>query len=328
MQIETITTTERLEDLAADWDDLWSRAPDATPFQSPHWLLPWWRLFRGGDLHSVAVYDGDRLTALAPLYILRDDDSGESLGLLLGTGVSDYLDALIMPGMDSALLLRAAANADCQMWDLQQLRTTSPLLGTPLPDGWSDNVDKHDRCPVLTLEGAGGELENLTSTYFRKKLRYYRRCAEREGSVRYESATEENLDLLTNALFDLHSARWRQRGLPGVLADDVIQQFHCDVARRMLAAGMLRMYAMHIGDRIAAVFYGFAHRGTVYFYLSGYDPSLEKLSLGTVIVAHAIEEAIRDSARTFDFLRGAEDYKYAWGAKDRVNLRRQLFRSA
>ena len=93
----------------------------------------------------------------------------------------------------------------------------------------------------------------------------------------------------------------------------------------MLDAGALRMYAMRIGDRIRAIFYGFAAHGTVYYYLGGYDPELEKISIGTTIVAHAIEEAVRDGATTFDFLRGAEEYKYAWGATDRMNRRRQLF---
>ena len=94
----------------------------------------------------------------------------------------------------------------------------------------------------------------------------------------------------------------------------------------MLDAGALRMHAMRIDGRIVAVFYGFAHHDTVYYYLSGQDPELEKLSIGTVMVAHAIEQAVRDGAKTFDFLRGAEEYKYAWGAKDRMSRRRQLFR--
>jgi hypothetical protein len=40
----------------------------------------------------------------------------------------------------------------------------------------------------------------------------------------------------------------------------------------MLSAGMLRMYATRCNDRIVAVFYGYAFQGTVYYYLSGYDP--------------------------------------------------------
>ncbi|MGZ7032442.1 MAG: hypothetical protein ACXVIJ_10765, partial [Thermoanaerobaculia bacterium] len=33
-----------------------------------------------------------------------------------------------------------------------------------------------------------------------------------------------------------------------MLADEFIQSFHRDVARRMLAAGALRMHAMRLGD--------------------------------------------------------------------------------
>jgi CelD/BcsL family acetyltransferase involved in cellulose biosynthesis len=311
--MQLVTTIESLESLASEWDALWRRANNATPFQSPHWLLPWWTHFsNGGELAVVMSSD-----ALAPLYVLRDED--ESLGMFLGTGISDYLDFL---GTEVAPLLERALTVDCQFWDLQQIRPSSPLLTAALPDGWSDNAEEMDPCPVLSLENAGEELSNLLSTHARKKLRYYRRAAK----ATYESATSETLDELLTALFDLHAARWKTRGLPGVLADDVVQSFHRDVARRMLDAGALRMHAMRMNDRIVAVFYGFAHQGTVYYYLSGFDPALDRLSIGSLLVAHAVEEAAREGATTFDFLRGAEEYKYAWGATDRVNRRRQLFR--
>jgi CelD/BcsL family acetyltransferase involved in cellulose biosynthesis len=92
----------------------------------------------------------------------------------------------------------------------------------------------------------------------------------------------------------------------------------------MLDVGMLRMFALRVGERFVGVFYGFADRSTTYYYLSGYDPTFERFSVGNVMVAHAIEQAARGGATTFDFLRGAEDYKYAWGAKDRMNRRRKL----
>ena len=38
-----------------------------------------------------------------------------------------------------------------------------------------------------------------------------------------------------------------------------------------------------------------------------------------------MEQAVRDGAKTFDFLRGAEEYKHAWGARDRMNRRRVFF---
>lgn len=327
MTVDVITSAEGLEEVAAEWDALWRGSPEATPFQSPHWLMPWWKHFGSDAPYAIAVRSNVSLDAFAPLYILRDEENDESLGMFLGSGITDYLDAIVAPGADAASLVEAMTAADCQMWDLQQMRPSSPLLNAPLPDSWSDNTEDQEACPVLSIENAGAELQNILSTHSRKKLRYFRRLAEREGTVRYESATRESLDELLAALYELHGARWQRRGLPGVLADEHTRSFHRDVARRMFDVNALRMYAMRINDRIVAVFYGFAHHGTVFFYLSGYDPDLENLSLGNVIVAHAIDEAVAVGAHTFDFLRGAEEYKYAWGAKDRMNRRRQLFRS-
>ena len=318
-----VSTPEELEQLKAEWLALWRRSPAATPFQSPMWLLPWWRIFGSDELATIIARDaGGTLTALLPLYIVRDDD--ESLGMFLGTGNSDYLD--YVGNGDAAPLLAELAGRDCALWDLQELRPASPLVTAPLPDGLHDRVLADSPCPILSIQGAGDELQNVISTHFRKKLRYYRRALARIAPVTTESATPATFDELLDALYVLHRARWQRRGRPGVLDDDVVQRFHREAARDLLAEGALRMHAMRLGERIVAVFYGFAHAGTVYYYLSGYDPDFERLSIGTLIVAQAIEEAVREGATTFDFLRGAEEYKYAWGATDRISARRQIFR--
>ena len=323
MKIDVISEFIELERLAADWLDLCRRVPGTTPFQTPMWLLPWWRAFGSDELVVISGREGVRLESLAPLTILRDPDSGESLGLFLGTGISDYLDVV---GNADALVDQLAW-LDCQVWDFQQVRPNSPLFTAATPRGWSEQTFDQDPCPILSLTEAKGDVQNLISPHFRKKIRYYRRALERLGEVRYESATPETLDEFLSALYELHRARWQQKGMEGVLADDVVQQFHREVARGMLETDALRMDAIRLNGRIVAVFYGFSLGRTVYYYLSGYDPALEKLSIGSLLVAHAVEQAVHSGAHTFDFLRGAEEYKYAWGAKDRMNQRRQLFRT-
>lgn len=330
MATTVLTTIDELQRLQPEWEGLWRRDRNATPFQSPRWLLPWWKYFGSDGVASIAARDAaGTLMALLPLYILRDDESDESLGMFLGTGVSDYLDLIVDASDEGATsaVVNTLTSLDCQVWDFQQLRPSSPLLTAPLPEGWGDAVIEEERCPVLSLVGAGAELENLLSTHFRKKIRYYRRQLEKLGEVTFESVARETLPEMLEALYALHAARWSRRGLPGVLGDDVIQAFHRDAAAGMLDAGALRMYAIRAAGRIVAVFYGFAHQGSVYYYLSGYEPELERFSIGTLLVAHAIEEAVREGATAFDFMRGAEEYKYTWGAVDRMNSRRQLFRS-
>src|SRR2546423_13779719 len=113
MAVSVITPTKELERPAPQWDGRGRPSPAATPFQSPHWLLPWWRSFGSDAPYVIASSTNGKLDALAPLYILRDDDSNESLGMFLGTGISDYLDVI----GDIEVLADAITSADCQMWD-------------------------------------------------------------------------------------------------------------------------------------------------------------------------------------------------------------------
>src|SRR5712692_1576285 len=195
MDFEVIAQPDRLAGIATEWDDLWRRDPDSTPFQSPHWLLPWWRAFGTDQLFTIAGRENGRLDAIAPLYILRDEDSDETLGIFLGTGISDYLDILLAPGTATdAVVEPMTRDGVCATWDLQQLRPTSPLLHATPPVGWSENTDTQDPCPVLRIEGAGDELQNLLSVHSRKKLRYYRRTLEREGPLSFEQPVPGSLE--------------------------------------------------------------------------------------------------------------------------------------
>jgi CelD/BcsL family acetyltransferase involved in cellulose biosynthesis len=52
-------------------------------------------------------------------------------------------------------------------------------------------------------------------------------------------------------------------------------------------------------------------------YNSGYDPiKYGALSPGIVLFAHSIQDAIAAKRRRYDFLRGNEEYKYRFGAKE------------
>ena len=41
LDCEFIADPARLEELAKPWQQLWACSADATPFQSPDWIIPW-----------------------------------------------------------------------------------------------------------------------------------------------------------------------------------------------------------------------------------------------------------------------------------------------
>jgi CelD/BcsL family acetyltransferase involved in cellulose biosynthesis len=59
----------------------------------------------------------------------------------------------------------------------------------------------------------------------------------------------------------------------------------------------------------------------VAFYSTGYDQAWSRYGPGRRIMATAIQGAIDEGATEFDFLRGHEEYKQAWGAEVRYDRR-------
>ncbi len=150
--------------------------------------------------------------------------------------------------------------------------------------------------------------------------------ARRAASDAGLALDQPGLDAL-DSLFALHAEQWRTRGEPGVLGTASLQAFHREAARSLAQLDMLRLQRLRDGTRTVGVFYGFQLRGRAYAYASGIDPAYRRLGLGTVLIGAAVEQALADGALEFDFLRGTEPYKRAWGAVDQPLLRLDFFRA-
>jgi len=326
--VEEITTIAGLERLRPEWWALWHESRTATPFQTPSWIIAWWQRFGWDGLWVLALRSEDRLVGLAPLCIWNRQDISERTVLLIGTGITDYLDAVFAEDFENA---GAAAvfehlSRECERWDVcdfQQLSVSSMLLTRELGEGWSDVITEQDVCPVLVFPDGATDCTAFLPRKMRKNLRYYRRRAESAGEVRIEAASEANLDVLVDALFRLHTRRWERRGEAGMFADEDVQVFHRTLVRDLLQQDLLCMYGLYLDGTVVACYYGMFAKGQVYSYMSCFDPDLPELSLGTQIIGHAICDTARKDGVSFDFLRGQEDYKYLWGTTDHHTFRRR-----
>lgn len=327
-RIERIDDPARLAALAGDWSALWERCPAATPFQASKWLLPWWRHLGRGRVRTFAAWEGDRLVALAPGFTHRYLGTPLVRWSLLGTGQTDYLDVLVEPGHEPAgqAILDALAGSlrGHEFLDLQQLPPSSML--PELDIGAEHSWLTQEVCPALQLPPGPERLLESVPARTRENLCYYRRRLQRAGCARFEVATEATLGELLDAVIRLHQARWRRRGLPGGFASTAVRRFHAEAVPGLLQQGWLRLYALRLDGRVIAAQYCLLCRGRMLYYLGGFDPAYAALSPGTLLTGHAMEEAVREGATEFDFLRGDERYKYAWGAGDRINSRLLVWR--
>lgn len=325
LKLEVIRNTEQLESIVEVWSQLWNEDWAATPFQSPEWLLPWWRYFSEGDLFVIALRQDGRLYALLPFYIHPAPERDERQLLFLGAGTSDYLDGLFHKRRMTPMEQDAMASlvVEClmdhrELWDaayLKQLRNDSPILD------WANLFPSGSRrypsepCSSIWID-QGKRLPQKMS----RNIGYYRRSAEQRGKLQFAAATEETALAVFDCLISLHQQRWETTGQCGVLAEERVRQHHREAIPLLHSKQILRLYSLMIDDKIIGVFYGLAdpsHRKSrkVYYYLSGFDPEFSMVSPGTLLLAAGIDEAKAEGAVAIDLLRGGEQYKRLWGAE-------------
>jgi CelD/BcsL family acetyltransferase involved in cellulose biosynthesis len=311
------------------WWLLWERCSRRTPFQSPGWLLPWYGAFRPGEPVVFGFWNGGDLVGLVPFYAKRETDRIHLQPF--GTAVSDFLDMLAEPGWEDRVVEAfAAALAAETSWNtatFDELPPDAIALRLKTLDACSVSEHIASTCPVLALACGALASANLPS-HIRRNLRKAHHRVARRGRMHFILADEGAAQCTFDRLVDLHTARWRARDQAGVLADERVRRFHADVIRALYPKGVAKLYELQIAEQTVAAYYGFQDNGRAYAYLSGFDPRFAYESPGSLLLAHVIADSIGAGAREFHFLRGSETYKYAWGAHDRHNHRRQFVRVA
>jgi CelD/BcsL family acetyltransferase involved in cellulose biosynthesis len=330
LQVSLVTRTTDLSALRDEWSSLFERSESATVFDTFDWIWTWWELIGkrglGNRLYVVLMRDDSGvLVGIAPFYSkLRFLPIVRQLNFL-GSGMSDYHDVLAQSGSEGVvsqiLYDHLAHTASWSVADLNQLREGG-ILRRNAPDVsaglvWKDLVQ--EECPYLSLPDASDgterwdDLLKLYSKKMRANVRYYDRALDRIYSVkRHVASSSSEVKQGLEALFVLHQRRWNQRWLPGVFYSKSARKFHLRAATKLQKNGYLRLHSLQLDDCIEAVLYCFSVKGTTSYYQGGFEPTLAKLSLGSVITGLAIRLACEESSKTFDFLRGDEPYKRRW----------------
>lgn len=285
--------------------------PQVTPFQTWEWASLWWKHFgKGKRAQVLCVQAGEEVVGIAPLYA-----SFTVMGKCLrwmGTGISDRLGIVAAPEYERAVAEAVVEWLERQPCaDLQQLADGSWMSRAVEAGGWLTLAQ--EKCPYVVLPETWDAYLGSLSRKARFNIGYARRQAQREcGDLETAIVCEQGLSRAMEALFDLHTRRWRRRLLPGGFFHPSVRRFHLEWAQTAHRKGWLRLHLLRVAGAIRAVLYVFHYARRAYYYLGGFDPAFARYSLGTVLTAEAIRHAVEEGCVVFDFLRGDEPYKYRW----------------
>ena len=325
-------TVERVEfgAVEAEWRELFACCDPAYPFLSPTWQRIWWEEFgdRSGQRTAASpsaegqepvllrVTDGGKACALVPL--MREGDTITFAG---NTSICDYMDIVGASEDRSALLEAVLRSLGEEPWSelvLWAVREDSPtfkaLPGVCTSLGLSCETEVEDVCPQLDLPGDWEEYLAGLDKKDRHELRRKLRKLSQGGEPELEVLT--SADDVTVAMDDFLNQHKTSRADKETFMTPQMEGFFRRVVPAIAADGGVEMTFLKLGGVRAACVLCFRTECDLLLYNSGYEKAYAGLSVGLLSKAMALQRAIEQGMRRFDFLRGAEPYKYDLGAKD------------
>lgn len=302
-----------------EWQQLLD-ASDADPlFLSWHWMYDWWQRFqRPGDrLRLLAAYRGDRLVGLAPLYQAR---TRYLRGLLpvqrlqfLGTGIrrsaglrSEYLAFILdREQRDAGLAALLGKLRELDGWQeacFQDVPEEDPLTGDLHTLGKRRELDRQRAYPIDTR----GRFEDYLAALGRNtRLKLYnrRKLLNSLGQVELRRAANDDLDALIDCLNRFDRTRF---GHDSTINEATRAQLHALARNRPgLSVSRHSSFLLLDGEPLSVVI-NITLGARIYNMQLGFRPDFhKKISLGTLHLGYAIEQAFNDpDIECFDLLLG------------------------
>lgn len=319
----TVNPITSFVDSQREWDSVLQYSPVASIFLSPEWQEVWWENFGDDREMTGFVVPSEAGTADALASLSRTEDG---IGFVGATDTFDYNDFLVRPGFEESfypLLLDILEEWDWNEVRLDSLIEHSPTLvhlpGLARDRGYSVDVEQEDVTWGIGLPGDWDEYLGLLSKKNRHELRRKLRRLDTQTDWSWyclttPSEVEEGFD-------DFLSLMRISRPDKEEYMTPVREGFFRAMTRRMAELDRMRLFFMEIDGAKAAASLCFDYGSARLLYNSGYEPGLSYYSVGLLLHAICVKDAIEKGIGYFDFLRGPEPYKAHLGG-----LQKSLYR--
>ena len=308
-------------EIEAEWEGVLTSSPVNTVFLTPQWQEVWWDTF--GDGKDMAGFyipsnDGPGVNSVDGVASLTL--SGDTLSFVGNQETVDYNDFMVRPGHEIDFYQALLTNLENREWDVMRLDSlveNSPTL-THLPDlarqhGYSVEIEKEDTASGIELPSSWDEYLAVLSKKDRHELRRKFRRLETVPDWKWYAVTGE--EQVMSRLEDFLRLMKQSSEAKDEYMTEEHERFFHNMARRMAQIGLLRLYFLEMEGKPVATSLCFDYASSRLLYNSGYDLDYGYYSVGLLLNALCLREAIEQGIGYFDFLRGSETYKQHLGGK-------------
>jgi CelD/BcsL family acetyltransferase involved in cellulose biosynthesis len=318
--------------LESDWNELLNQSITHVPFLRFGFLKTWWQTRGGGEwpqtaqLSIVTAEKEGKLTGIAPFF-LNQDHQKSTLYLLGSKEICDYLDIIVRPSESDQFMeellnyLTSNAAPDWNELIFFNLMDNTPTLQSLAQNcqsrGWAFQTECTKQSPLVTLPGDWETYLSSLDKKQRHEIRRKMRRASESSEVSWHIVNDQ--DVLETEMDDFLNLMALDEQKAHFLTPSMREQMR-ECMRWAFREHCLQLSFFDINGQKAAAYFCFDYLNRIWVYNSGYDPRYSEYSPGWVLLSHLLQWAIEQGREAFDFMRGNEDYKYRFGAKDRMVL--------
>jgi CelD/BcsL family acetyltransferase involved in cellulose biosynthesis len=305
---DSLAAYRHKSDFALRWECL---------FVLPEWLRVWWDAFGGtADLSILSVHNQENVIGLAPLQL-----KGDSACFIGSTNVCDYLDFIVAAGKEGEffdVLLDHLNQQGITSLELGLLRADSTVLTdlVKVAENRECNVStsSEDITLELDLPATWEDYLGLLNGKQRHEVKRKLRRLDEAGSVNLR-VVEDGAEIPQHmpTFFELFKMSSSEKA---AFMTDRMASFFQTLAGAMAKSKILKLYILELNDEPTAAALCFDFNATLHLYNSGFDPRFNSLSVGSLCNVLSIKDAIQSGRQKYDFLKGAETYKYRLGGRE------------
>lgn len=322
-RMDVLRTMEEVERLRPEWDALFERALERSPFVSPDWLLAWWTSFARPEwtmCFGALRRDGE-LRGVAPLMIRSERRWGRRCRVLrFWADPSSNRVNFLVPADGAPAAMGAIVShlgSSFGRWDLAHLGplvladATTRLFQAELDrGGWAWGFETSYASPFRRLPSTWPEMEDSLGPTLKGSIQRKLRRAAREGAMFEVTGSAARVD----DVFDISLETWQNAAGTGEASSAANRSFYRQIAEFGERRGMLQLAFLRVGGVAVAYEFNLASDGTLYNLKLGYRTSRATLSPGLVLRRHVVANAIREGHVEMDFMGMAEPYKLEWAS--------------
>jgi len=321
MKVERIQDYRKFKEIQNVWNEVLHSSDQDCPFLTHEWISSWWECFsEDSSLEALLFKDEEENpVGVAPLMI-----QDNILRFIASEEVSDYCDFVFMKGYKEEFYKSLFGYFETILSNIEKIELMNVQYSSSTLDylprmaskhGFSCSTEEVEVAPVLELpssyEGYLGNLSKKKRHELRRKLRRMESLEE----IRVEKMTDsQSIRTHLDRFIALHKQGSSSKAKFWEKAK--MTTFFHEMAYRFSLREWIELNVLFYEDRILAALISFSYSDRIYFYNVAFDRDFARYSPGIYLFDHCIQEAISTGKRSADFLRGREEYKYYFGAKD------------